>query len=351
MVGEGGGSRSTLLSWLKRRGEREYGAGAVGRQVWVCWCADGEFRLGTITAYNRDNGKHTVQYGAPRLVEELHLPVERISFGPGAPGAAAASAGDQAAGGQLQLPTYDAAAPPLNHVLWSQRSDVSVRSCCLEERPAATLPPLGGGTAQLAGTRRPRAALRGADRLDLPPPKRAISAPAAVLLAAAAAAAAAEEGAQQRGSGLPRLAGGAPGPDTPSIQQARAPPSAPLPAPPPAGAHADAAAAEDAAVAWMHSLALCLEPELQELQPAHGLSLSGRFQTLLALARRDAAWTRGFSEAMAARHRHFAASPALQRLKMAEFVVAALHESAAQHEMQAVLAAAAAAPAPTHPNA
>lgn len=81
VVGEGEGSRATLISWIKRQAEKDYGAGVVGKQVWVCWCADAEYYQGTITAYNPDNGKHTVQY-SPKMAEELHLPVELVSFEP-----------------------------------------------------------------------------------------------------------------------------------------------------------------------------------------------------------------------------------------------------------------------------
>ncbi len=38
MSGEGEGSKATLVAWLKRRAEADFGHGVVGRNVWVCWC-------------------------------------------------------------------------------------------------------------------------------------------------------------------------------------------------------------------------------------------------------------------------------------------------------------------------
>ena len=37
MSGEGEGSKATLVAWLKRRAEADFGHGVVGRNVWVCW--------------------------------------------------------------------------------------------------------------------------------------------------------------------------------------------------------------------------------------------------------------------------------------------------------------------------
>jgi len=91
VVGEGEGSRATLLSWLKRKAEQDFGAQVVGKQIWVCWCADAEYYQGTIVSYNREGGKHTVQYSS-RLSEDLHLAVERISFEVEKPTLPAASA-------------------------------------------------------------------------------------------------------------------------------------------------------------------------------------------------------------------------------------------------------------------
>jgi len=91
VVGEGEGSRATLLSWLKRKAEQDFGALVVGKQIWVCWCADAEYYQGTIVAYNREGGKHTVQYSS-RVSEDLHLSVEMISFQVEKPAVPAAAA-------------------------------------------------------------------------------------------------------------------------------------------------------------------------------------------------------------------------------------------------------------------
>lgn len=60
MAGEGEGSKATLVAWLKRRAEADFGAAVVGRHVWVCWCADAEYYMGEIISYSRENGKHKV---------------------------------------------------------------------------------------------------------------------------------------------------------------------------------------------------------------------------------------------------------------------------------------------------
>lgn len=123
VVGEGEGSRATLLSWLKRKAEQNFGAAVVGKKIWVLWCADAEYYQGTIVAYNREGGKHTVQYSS-RLSEDLHLAVEMISFGvekPSVPVVAGNAAavecgpvvvieGSTASGHQLQTPALSAPA-------------------------------------------------------------------------------------------------------------------------------------------------------------------------------------------------------------------------------------------------
>jgi hypothetical protein len=60
VAGEGEGSKATLVSWLKRRAEADFGAAVVGCHVWVCWCADAEYYMGEIISYSRENGKHKV---------------------------------------------------------------------------------------------------------------------------------------------------------------------------------------------------------------------------------------------------------------------------------------------------
>jgi hypothetical protein len=61
VAGEGEGSKATLVSWLKRRAEADFGAAVVGCHVWVCWCADAEYYMGEIISYSRENGKHKVR--------------------------------------------------------------------------------------------------------------------------------------------------------------------------------------------------------------------------------------------------------------------------------------------------
>lgn len=60
VAGEGEGSKATLVAWLKRHAESDFGATVVGRHVWICWCADAENYWAQIVSYNRDNGKHKV---------------------------------------------------------------------------------------------------------------------------------------------------------------------------------------------------------------------------------------------------------------------------------------------------
>ena len=59
VVGEGEGSKATLLAWLKRQAET-IAPDVVGAPVWVCWCNEAEYRRGTIVSFNRDSGKHKV---------------------------------------------------------------------------------------------------------------------------------------------------------------------------------------------------------------------------------------------------------------------------------------------------
>ncbi|KAA6424087.1 MAG: SMCA5 SWI SNF related matrix associated act (ISS) [Trebouxia sp. A1-2] len=79
VVGEGEGSKATLLAWLKRQADA-MAPDVVGSSVWVCWCNEAEFYHGTVVSFNRESGKHKVRYNE-RVVEELHLPVEKIDFG------------------------------------------------------------------------------------------------------------------------------------------------------------------------------------------------------------------------------------------------------------------------------
>ena len=60
VLGEGEGSKATLIAWLKRRAVQDFGQSVVGKTVWVCWCADAQYYRGTITHFNSDTGKHQV---------------------------------------------------------------------------------------------------------------------------------------------------------------------------------------------------------------------------------------------------------------------------------------------------
>ncbi|KAL0039756.1 hypothetical protein WJX77_006974 [Trebouxia sp. C0004] len=83
VVGEGEGSKATLLAWLKRQADA-MAPDIVGSSVWVCWCNEAEFYHGTVVSFNKESGKHKVRYNE-RVVEELHLPVEKIDLGQAKP--------------------------------------------------------------------------------------------------------------------------------------------------------------------------------------------------------------------------------------------------------------------------
>ena len=202
------GSRSTLLSWLKRHAEVDFGAAVVGKPVWICWLADAEYYQGTVTGFNRSSGKHEIQYSS-KLTEELHLPVELASFSVEKPSL-------QQQQQQLQPIGGPSTSAPLAHhhhrsicsgdlpfspragetnsasiiftsPLWHQGSGISVTSTAgLHSQRVG-----GGG----GGQRRSKSLARTADdafiggSCEIRPPKRTASAPAAVLLAEAAAAA------------------------------------------------------------------------------------------------------------------------------------------------------------------
>lgn len=60
VAGEGEGSKATLVSWLKRTADRDFGQAVVGKRVWVCWCSDADYYPASIVSYNKENGKHKV---------------------------------------------------------------------------------------------------------------------------------------------------------------------------------------------------------------------------------------------------------------------------------------------------
>ena len=59
VVGEGEGSKATLLAWLKRQADA-MAPDVVGSSVWVCWCNEAEFYHGTVVSFNKESGKHKV---------------------------------------------------------------------------------------------------------------------------------------------------------------------------------------------------------------------------------------------------------------------------------------------------
>ena len=59
VVGEGEGSKATLLAWLKRQADA-MSPDIVGSSVWVCWCNEADFYQGTVISFNRESGKHKV---------------------------------------------------------------------------------------------------------------------------------------------------------------------------------------------------------------------------------------------------------------------------------------------------
>jgi len=361
--------------------------------VWVCWCADSEFYQGTIVDYNRESGKHTVQYSS-RLVEELHLPVEMVSFDAEKP--------------TLHSPELELSPQFIKPgQVWQQGSGGSVDSIYVDDQALLmALPPppaLPTAAAQLAssskplgrttGQRRPRdfLGLREAEAAiptdtEAPPPKRALSAPAAVLLAAVASAAAHEaEAAAQLQSNATTQMGVMPpsaSPLTPvrlgsvGVETPAAPflptstcetslaghnPVKALP-PPPRLDFLDGDASKTAvpvACRWLNELALHLDQDLsklilqststadedklpQSMSVATNLtvvnaSVSSRFQALVASIRASPALVEGVFEAMISRYDFFRDVFAVQRVKMAELVVALLDEAGRGffHELKA----------------
>lgn len=61
VVGQGEGSKATLLAWLKRQADSMSGD-IIGSSVWVCWCNEAEYYLGQIISFNKENGKHKVRF-------------------------------------------------------------------------------------------------------------------------------------------------------------------------------------------------------------------------------------------------------------------------------------------------
>lgn len=62
VVGEGEGSRATLVSWLRRRAQSQHGRSIVGQDVWILWVNEATYYQGHIESYSPDTGKHKVDY-------------------------------------------------------------------------------------------------------------------------------------------------------------------------------------------------------------------------------------------------------------------------------------------------
>lgn len=389
--GEGEGSKATLIAWLKRKAAHEFGEAAVGRQVWVCWCADAQFYRGTITHYNPDTGKHQVRY-SDRFVEDLHLPVEVLSFTDVAPAVSPSLSSGQAS------PRCPAPAATLATATASEPEAYAVEAC------EAALPLLRGA-GPLAGLKHagPTSlihqgsgvsvnsdyklspaeieALKMAEDGNLP------DLPGLVVAATLQQAEVAQPTQESPTSVHPRLLrhphpphatgladsagsddsasraseGGAPfsAPKRPRTGAVRGRPSAavgsaswlqslmpatsgvsePLPRPP-----EDLTPPPAAMLKWLHAIALHLDEALSSpalTQPCQmaadledrPLSAAACFQALLAQALHPESH-QGYFEAMAIRFHHFAHNADLQRLKLVEFVLAALQQSRQQLQQQ-----------------
>ena len=72
VVGEGEGSRATLVSWLRRRAQAQHGRSIIGQDVWILWVNEATYYQGHIESYSPDTGKHKV------LLPALHLSVHFV---------------------------------------------------------------------------------------------------------------------------------------------------------------------------------------------------------------------------------------------------------------------------------
>ncbi|KAK9808154.1 hypothetical protein WJX73_002646 [Symbiochloris irregularis] len=399
VLGEGEGSKATLIAWLKRRAAHDFGSGVVGKTVWVCWCADAQYYRGTITHFNADTGKHQVRY-SDRFVEDLHLPVEVLSFAAEQPHVTPIAALSPSAGTRLgpqgpattaseEVPAPEASEPltrsaPLLGLkvltggpagtpasLLNQGSGVSVNSdykltaadiealknC--EDGALDSLPSLAAFAAQHQGDlhSQPQQALPStpsstawrASKL-LQPADPSISQNSEAELSASLA----SEGEPllqvpvkrpRTGAVSSRMAAAGGGVSS-SWLQSLMPSSGPQSAlPPPPGEGSDPSMADR--LRWLHNLALHLDDVLalpQLTQPCllgdleeKPLSAAACFQALLAQGL-QAEGAQGYYEAMALRYHHFAHTARLQKAKLVEFVLAALHQDRQRHSSNAAQA-------------
>eukprot|EP00884_Botryococcus_braunii_P020600 jgi/Botrbrau1/7223/Bobra.0021s0008.1 len=376
VVGEGEGSKATLISWLKRKAEQEYGEAVCGCRVWVCLPQEGDFMQATIRSFIRETGKHKVSY-SEKHTEELHLPVEKLDFGIekphlpvgfvscptpraslGAPRKRQASAltGPCAMEVMSGPPERTVSAPPAgallrangfnNGTLWHAGSGMSVNSD-FKVSPAAynlneDLEPIQPFVrpSPLVDDERtgkdPGSSPLGREPITARfPLRRQQDDVARSDSASDGSGAAADSVSKRMRGGVPSFLSGR----TPS-NAVRTPPrlgAAEMPLPdPPVHGHDETDVAVIAR--WLNGVALCLEdslPSSLRRSPTDSalVSPAARFQAVLVHARRTACLA-GYYQAMLSRYEHFRASPQLQRTKMAEFIMAALtmaDESCAAH--------------------
>lgn len=348
VVGQGEGSRSTMLGWLKRMSAKMYGSSVVGKLVWVCWCADAKYYQGTIVGYNPSTGKHLVQY-SPSVTEELHLPMEKIDFGVAEPSLPSIHTDlcSIEEGLKINSPNIPPSTPkngPIGQTdgkmvpnpIWNQGSDVSVNTASIEcDLPHYPLD-LDPGSNNKKMSR-----IRQLQDEEFAAPKRSRSAPASVLQQLAALAC--EHARLEEQAVEERYKADALSPkDTGYIHEVSPPKSMniAIPLPPEYGTE-DGSVDRYKSVQWLHRLALALENDLQECY-AHvtpftendnivskslnstRMSLCSNFQALVALSTPEQ--SEGMFIALVERYHFFAGNSGICRLKLAECILSMLEQ-------------------------
>ena len=346
VVGQGEGSRSTMLGWLKRMSAKMYGASVVGKRVWVCWCADAKYYQGTIVGYNPSTGKHLVQY-SPSVTEELHLPMEKIDFGmtePSMPSIQDLSSIEEG----LKINTRNIPpSTPTNgpfgqsdgkmvpNPIWNQGSDVSVNTASVElelgQHPLDVDP---------ASSNKKMSRIRHLQDEELAAPKRSRSAPASVLQQLAALAcqhARLEEQCVEEKYKANELSPN----ETRYIHEVSPENNIAIPLPPEYRTEGGSVQDRHKSVQWLHRLALALENDLQEcyahvspftedtdvVSDAYNsakLSLCSNFQALVALSTPEQ--SEGMFIALVERYHFFAGNSGVCRLKLAECILSMLEQ-------------------------
>lgn len=334
VVGQGEGSRSTMLGWLKRMSAKIYGASVVGKRIWVCWCADAKYYQGTIVGYNPSTGKHMVQYSSS-VTEELHLPMEKIDFGmaePSLPSIQELCSVDE--GVIMNSPNIPPSTPTNGPVgqsdgkvpnpIWNQGSDVSVNTASLDLE-------LAHHHLEEEGSNKKISRIRQLQDDELAAPKRSRSAPASVLQQLAALAcqharleeqnieekckadAVCQKGTAENGMDVV------------------------IPCPPTEYNTFDGSVDRHKSIQWLHRLALALENDLQACFAyvassaennnainSTRMSLCSSFQALVALSTPEQ--TEGMFVALVERYNFFEGNPGVCRLKLAECILTILQQ-------------------------